>query len=124
VAPDAVLTFVPASAHTLVDVAASNPDFSATVTAVTGAGLGGTPNGYGPFTVFAATDIEASDGVAHVTDEVILPPSTAMCAGTRQRARAGPPRRSPPCRHRGRRRRPCSAFAMVRPRLALPHRKP
>lgn len=140
------------SAQTIVGVAASNPDFSTLVTAVTEAGLVDTLNSEGPFTVFAptneafaalpagqldallankeqlaavltyhvvagkvmasdvvnltsatsvqgepititvaadggvkvndanvtATDIEASNGVIHVIDKVILPPSMIM----------------------------------------------
>lgn len=139
------------SAQTIVDIAASNPDFSTLVTAVTAAGLVDTLNSEGPFTVFAptneafaalpegqldallankeqlaavltyhvvagkvmaadvvdltsatsvqgepititatadgvrvndanvtATDIEASNGVIHVIDKVILPPSMTM----------------------------------------------
>ena len=150
----ALLTFGTASAQTIVDVAASNPDFSTLVTAVTEAGLVDTLNGDGPFTVFAptneafaalpegqlqallankeqlvkvltyhvvpgkvmaadvvglssatsvegepititagsdgvmvndanvtATDIEASNGVIHVIDKVILPPSMTMGTG-------------------------------------------
>lgn len=45
-----------ASAQTVVDVAASNPDFSTLVTAVTEAGLVDTLNGAGPFTIFAPTN--------------------------------------------------------------------
>jgi uncharacterized surface protein with fasciclin (FAS1) repeats len=45
-----------AAAGTIVDVAASNPDFSTLVTAVTEAGLVETLSGEGPFTVFAPTD--------------------------------------------------------------------
>lgn len=151
----ALLTFGTASAQTIVDVAASNPDFSTLVTAVTEAGLVDTLNSDGPFTVFAptneafaalpegqlqallankeqlvavltyhvvagkvmaadvvgltsatsvqgepiaistsadgvmvndanvtATDIEASNGVIHVIDRVILPPSMTMGAST------------------------------------------
>jgi len=151
----ALLTFGAASAQTIVDVAASNPDFSTLVTAVTEAGLVDTLNSDGPFTVFAptneafaalpegqlqallankeqlvkvltyhvvagkvmaadvvgltsatsvegepitikagpdgvmvndanvtGTDIMASNGVIHVIDKVILPPSMTMGAGT------------------------------------------
>jgi len=151
----ALLTFGAASAQTIVEVAASNPDFSTLVTAVTEAGLVDTLNSDGPFTVFAptneafaalpagqleallankeqlvkvltyhvvagkvmaadvvglssansvegepiaiasgpdgvtvndanvtATDIEASNGVIHVIDKVILPPSMTMGAAT------------------------------------------
>ena len=151
----AVLAIGSASAQdapqTIVDIAASNPDFSTLVTALTEAGLVDTLQGEGPFTVFAptnaafdalpegqlaallankeqlaavltyhvvagkvmasdvvnltsatsvqgepiaitasadgvkvndanvtATDIEASNGVIHVIDRVILPPSMSM----------------------------------------------
>jgi uncharacterized surface protein with fasciclin (FAS1) repeats len=49
-------TSAPASDKTIVDIAASNPDFSTLVTAVKAAGLAGTLSGPGPFTVFAPTD--------------------------------------------------------------------
>jgi len=42
-----------ATARTVVDIAASNADFSTLVTAVKTAGLAGTLSGPGPFTVFA-----------------------------------------------------------------------
>jgi uncharacterized surface protein with fasciclin (FAS1) repeats len=45
-----------AAGNTLVDIAASNPDFSTLVTAVTAAGLVDTLKGAGPFTVFAPTN--------------------------------------------------------------------
>jgi len=51
----AVPTAVPAS-QSIVEVAASNPDFSTLVTAVTAAGLESTLSGTGPFTVFAPTN--------------------------------------------------------------------
>lgn len=41
---------------TLVEIAASNPQFSTLVTAVTAAGLADTLSGKGPFTVFAPTN--------------------------------------------------------------------
>ncbi len=50
------LTASVASAQTLVEVAASNPQFSTLVKAVQAAGLVDTLNGPGPFTVFAPTD--------------------------------------------------------------------
>ena len=49
-------TSAPASDKTIVDIAASNPDFSTLVTAVKAADLAGTLSGPGPFTVFAPTD--------------------------------------------------------------------
>jgi len=45
-----------ASAQTIVQIAASNPQFSTLVKAVQAAGLVDTLNGSGPFTVFAPTD--------------------------------------------------------------------
>jgi len=48
-------TTMPA-AKTVVDIAASNPDFSTLVTAVKAAGLAGTLSGSGPYTVFAPTN--------------------------------------------------------------------
>ena len=62
----------------IVDIAASNPEFSTLVTAVQAAGLVDTLKSDGPFTVFAPTnvtsaDIMASNGVIHVIDKVLLP---------------------------------------------------
>ena len=48
-------TTMPA-AKTVVDIAASNPDFSTLVTAVKAAGLADTLSGSGPYTVFAPTN--------------------------------------------------------------------
>ena len=63
----------PAAAGTIVDVAASNPDFSTLVTAVKAAGLVETLNGAGPFTVFAPTN-EAFDALpAGLLDKLVLP---------------------------------------------------
>jgi uncharacterized surface protein with fasciclin (FAS1) repeats len=45
-----------AKAQTIVEIAASNPDFSTLVTAVKAAGLVDTLNSAGPFTVFAPTN--------------------------------------------------------------------
>ena len=45
-----------ATSNTIVDIAASNPDFSTLVAAVQAAGLVDTLNGAGPFTVFAPTN--------------------------------------------------------------------
>jgi uncharacterized surface protein with fasciclin (FAS1) repeats len=44
------------AAQTVVDVAASNPDFKTLVAAIKAAGLAETLSGKGPFTVFAPTD--------------------------------------------------------------------
>lgn len=58
---------------TIVDVAASNPDFETLVAAVTAAGLVETLSGEGPFTVFAPTD-EAFDALpAGLLDALLLP---------------------------------------------------
>ena len=46
----------PVQAGTIVDIAASNPDFSTLVTAVKAAGLVETLSSKGPFTVFAPTN--------------------------------------------------------------------
>ena len=58
---------------TIVEVAASNPDFETLVAAVTAAGLVETLSGEGPFTVFAPTD-EAFDALPEgVLDALLLP---------------------------------------------------
>jgi uncharacterized surface protein with fasciclin (FAS1) repeats len=58
---------------TIVEVAASNPDFETLVAAVTAAGLAETLSGEGPFTVFAPTD-EAFDALPEgVLDALLLP---------------------------------------------------
>ena len=58
---------------TIVEVAASNPDFETLVAAVTAAGLAETLSGEGPFTVFAPTD-EAFEALpAGVLDALLLP---------------------------------------------------
>jgi uncharacterized surface protein with fasciclin (FAS1) repeats len=60
-------------AGTIVEVAASNPDFSTLVAAVKAAGLVDTLSGDGPFTVFAPTN-EAFDALpAGVLDALLLP---------------------------------------------------
>ena len=58
---------------TVVDVAASNPDFSTLVTAVKAAGLAETLSGAGPFTVFAPTN-EAFAKLPAGTVENLLKP--------------------------------------------------
>lgn len=52
----ATTSTAPATAGTIVDVAAANPDFSILVAAVQKAGLVDTLSGTGPFTVFAPTN--------------------------------------------------------------------
>jgi uncharacterized surface protein with fasciclin (FAS1) repeats len=49
-------TTVTASSQNIVQIAASNPEFSTLVSAVTAAGLGEALSGTGPFTVFAPTN--------------------------------------------------------------------
>ncbi len=63
----------PAAAGTIVEVAASNPDFSTLVAAVKAAGLVNTLNGAGPFTVFAPTN-EAFEALpAGLLDKLLQP---------------------------------------------------
>ncbi len=57
----------------IVDIAASNPDFSTLVTAVSTAGLVDTLKGKGPFTVFAPTNA-AFAALPHGTVERLLRP--------------------------------------------------
>jgi uncharacterized surface protein with fasciclin (FAS1) repeats len=65
--------------ETIVDVAASNPDFSTLVELVTAAGLGETLSGEGPFTVFAPTD-EAFEAVDPATLESLGADTDALTA--------------------------------------------
>jgi len=60
-----------AAAGTIVDVAASNPDFSTLVTAVQAAGLAETLSGEGPFTVFAPTNDAFAAVPAEVLDKLL-----------------------------------------------------
>eukprot|EP00951_Prasinocladus_malaysianus_P039477 scaffold442970_cov44-Prasinocladus_malaysianus.AAC.1 len=77
---------------TVVAVAADNPDFSILVEAVTAANLAGALSGDGPFTVLTVAvdtdgtiringaavvtaDMQAENGVVHVIDAVLTPPS-------------------------------------------------
>ena len=67
----------PTGDQTLVQIAASNPDFSTLVTAVTAAGLGETLSASGPYTVFAPTNeafakIPASQLQAILADKALL----------------------------------------------------
>lgn len=62
-----------ASAGTIVDVAAANPDFSTLVAAVTEAGLAETLSGEGPFTVFAPTDAAFEALPEGLVDALLLP---------------------------------------------------
>jgi transforming growth factor-beta-induced protein len=61
------------SSQTIVDVAASNPQFSTLVAAVNAAGLADTLSGTGPFTVFAPTN-DAFDKLPAGTVDSLLKP--------------------------------------------------
>ena len=63
----------PATAGTIVDVAAANPDFSTLVAAVQAADLVDTLNGDGPFTVFAPTNAAFAALPAGLLDKLLLP---------------------------------------------------
>ena len=63
--------------NTIVDIAASNPDFSTLVAAVQAAGLAETLSGPGPFTVFAPTN-EAFAKLPAGTVESLLDPANKM----------------------------------------------
>ncbi len=65
---------VAAQDGTIVDVAASNPDFSTLVAAVQAAGLVDTLNGEGPFTVFAPTNAAFEALPAGVVDYLLAHP--------------------------------------------------
>lgn len=64
--------------QTIVEIAASNPDFSTLVTAVTEAGLVETLNGDGPFTVFAPTNEAFAALPAGTLDSLLADPSGAL----------------------------------------------
>jgi uncharacterized surface protein with fasciclin (FAS1) repeats len=63
---------------TVVDVAASNADFSTLVTAVNSAGLADTLSGQGPFTVFAPTNEAFSALPAGTVDDLLKPENNAQ----------------------------------------------
>jgi uncharacterized surface protein with fasciclin (FAS1) repeats len=65
------------SAGTVVDVAASNPDFSTLVTAIKAAGLVDALNGKGPFTVFAPTNAAFAALPAGTVDDLLKPENKA-----------------------------------------------
>jgi len=68
-------TAADAADETIVDIAASNPDFSTLVTAVTEAGLAETLSGPGPFTVFAPTNAAFDALPAGTLDTLLADPS-------------------------------------------------
>lgn len=68
-----LLAATPVAGQDIVDVAASNPEFSTLVTAVKAAGLAETLKGEGPFTVFAPTNA-AFEALPDGTLEALLEP--------------------------------------------------
>lgn len=66
-------TAVPAEAETLVDVIATNPDFSSLLAAVDAAGLTETLAGPGPYTIFAPTNEAFAMLPAGELDQLLLP---------------------------------------------------
>jgi len=71
--PSEMASEMPAEAGTIVEVAASNPDFSTLVAAVEAAGLVETLSGEGPFTVFAPTNAAFEALPEGVLDALLLP---------------------------------------------------
>ena len=72
----AAVTFamaIPASANTIVDIAAGDERFSTLVAAVTAAGLVETLQGDGPFTVFAPTDAAFAKLPAGTVESLLKP---------------------------------------------------
>ena len=65
------------SAGTVVDVAASNPDFSTLVVAIKAAGLVDALNGKGPFTVFAPTNAAFAALPAGTVEDLLKPENKA-----------------------------------------------
>ncbi len=63
---------------TIVDIAASNPDFSTLVSLVKSAGLVGTLSGDGPFTVFAPTNEAFAKVPAATLEQLKADPSGAL----------------------------------------------
>jgi len=66
------------SSQTIVDIAASNPDFSTLVAAVKAAGLVDTLSGTGPFTVFAPTNEAFAKLPAGTLDTLLKPENKAQ----------------------------------------------
>ncbi|MEM9755377.1 MAG: fasciclin domain-containing protein [Pseudomonadota bacterium] len=69
----AVAACQPLGAPNIVEVAASNPQFSTLVTAVTEAGLVDTLSGPGPFTVFAPTNDAFAALPAGTVESLLMP---------------------------------------------------
>ena len=74
--PFGAFTAQAASTNTIVDVAASNPQFSTLVAAVQAAGLVDTLKGEGPFTVFAPTDAAFNKLGKATIDALLADPDT------------------------------------------------
>jgi uncharacterized surface protein with fasciclin (FAS1) repeats len=70
----------PTAPGTVVDVAASNPDFATLVAAVKAAGLADTLSGPGPFTVFAPTNEAFNALPAGLVDKLLKPQNKAVIA--------------------------------------------
>jgi len=70
----------PAAAGTVVDVAATNPDFTTLVAAIKAAGLADTLSGPGPFTVFAPTNEAFAALPAGLVDKLLKPENKAVLA--------------------------------------------
>lgn len=68
-------------AGTVVDIAASNPDFSTLVAAVIAADLAATLSGAGPFTVFAPTNAAFAALPAGTVENLLKPENKAALAG-------------------------------------------
>ena len=77
---DPSMTTAPAG-KTIVDIAASNPDFSTLVAAVKAAGLADTLSGPGPFTVFAPTNEAFAKLPAGTLDSLLKPANKQQLAG-------------------------------------------
>ena len=77
---DPSMTTAPAD-KTIVDIAASNPDFSTLVAAVKAAGLADTLSGPGPFTVFAPTNEAFAKLPAGTLDSLLKPANMQQLAG-------------------------------------------
>ena len=63
----------PASAETITEIVAGNPEFSTLLAAVEAAGLAETLSGDGPFTVFAPTDAAFAELPAGTLDTLLQP---------------------------------------------------
>ena len=79
-APASTETTMP-TAKTIVEIAASNPDFSTLVTAVKAAGLAETLTGPGPYTVFAPTNAAFERLPAGTLTTLLKPANKAQLAG-------------------------------------------